>query len=137
MSFIRFCFAFILFASPFAQIGSAQISKGNLILIERGLQVQGLVQPDDNFSLATYTNANYTSLIWSPAYSTNETDKSWNLMSRLGATPGFPWGRWVQESMKMPSLGGEAPYTNQLVNLSFADESNLYDSTIFNNMVNW
>src|SRR6266487_1373463 len=34
----------------------AQISKGNQILLKRGLQVQGLVTRDDVFHLTTYQN---------------------------------------------------------------------------------
>ena len=50
--------------SGYAQTGYAQISKGNWILINRGLQVQAMVTKDDVFHLNTYSNAYYTSIHW-------------------------------------------------------------------------
>ena len=41
----------------------AQISKANQILINRGLQVEGLVATYDTFNLSTYSNANYTAVM--------------------------------------------------------------------------
>src|ERR1035437_9058966 len=46
------------------QFAQAQLSKGYQILLNRGLQLQGLVQWDDYFHLDTYSNANYTSVNW-------------------------------------------------------------------------
>ena len=105
----------------------AQISKGNQIIINRGLLVEGMVTKDDVFHLDTYTNANYTAINWF-----HESD-----MSRGGDAPGYPWGRWVGNDTQMPPQGIESSYLSQLVNLSLSDEPNLLDSTIFNNMVNW
>ncbi len=68
----------------------AQISKANQILINRGLQVEGLVATYDTFTLSTYSNANYTAVIW-----LWDAPRSYNAMSQLGAAPGFPWARWV------------------------------------------
>ena len=42
----------------------AQISKANQILINRGLQVEGMVATYDTFHLSTYSNANYTAVNW-------------------------------------------------------------------------
>lgn len=50
-----------LFVTIINEVESA-VSKGQLILIDRGLQVQGMVTRDDVFHLSTYSNANYTSL---------------------------------------------------------------------------
>src|ERR1019366_9148827 len=47
-----------------AQFAQAQLSKGYQILLNRGLQLQGLVQYADSFHLDTYSNANYTSINW-------------------------------------------------------------------------
>ena len=43
----------------------SQVSKGQQILLNRGLQIQGLSTPDNYLHLDTYSNANYTSLAWS------------------------------------------------------------------------
>jgi len=61
----RFFFALVVLVPFFsAPVGSAQISKGQSILINRGLQLQGMVTRDDVFHLNTYSNANYTSINW-------------------------------------------------------------------------
>src|ERR1039458_2105916 len=41
----------------YAQTGHAQFSKATQILLTRGLQLQGLVQPADIFHLDIYSNA--------------------------------------------------------------------------------
>src|SRR5664279_167234 len=46
------------------QLAQAQLSKGSQILLNRGLQLQGLVQWADYFHLDTYSNASYTSINW-------------------------------------------------------------------------
>ncbi len=120
----------------------AQISKGNLILINRGLQIQGLVTPDNYFHLDTYSNANYTAVnfLW---------DSSGNvgpISTFLGPTPGYPWTRWVGDETNMPGMGtnpngvsrtNEIPYANQLVSLQLGDEWNLNDDATRTRLVNW
>lgn len=105
----------------------AQISKGCQILLNRGLQLQGLVQWDDYFHLDTYSNANYTSINWgwtsSPSLMTN--------------TAGFPWSRWVSGATNMPPQAGEAPGLNQLVALQLGDEWDLNNDSIRTELVNW
>ena len=76
----------------------AAVSKGHLILIDRGLQVQGMVTRDDVFHLNTCSNANYSSVHW-----------LWDSSpSQLGVAPGFPWSRWAGDETKVPPLAGEA-----------------------------
>ena len=116
----RLCFA-LLFASIVSV--SAQLSKGNLILIKRGLQVQGMVTRDDVFHLNTYSNANYTSIHW-----------LWTSSSQMTA---FPWSRWVSNESNMPPVGAEAPYMSQLVSLQLGDEWNLNDAALRTRAVNW
>jgi len=92
----------------FGDLGHAQISKGHQILINRGLQVQGMVTRDDVFHLTTYSNANYTSINWL-------WDSSPSLM---GTAPGFPWSRWAGNETNMPGMPprtNEIPYLSQLV----------------------
>jgi hypothetical protein len=82
----------------------AQISKGNQILINRGLQVEGLVATYDTFHLSTYSNANYTAVIW-----LWDAPRSYDSMSQLGAAPGFPWARWVNSETDMPPSATNLP----------------------------
>jgi hypothetical protein len=115
-----------------ATVSHAQISKANQILINRGLQIEGLVATYDTFSLSRYSNANYTAVIW-----LWDPPRSYDAMSVLGATPAFPWARWVTNANDMPPRGGESPYLSQLVNLQLADEWNLDDENIRTTAVNW
>jgi hypothetical protein len=105
----------------------AQLSKGHLILIKRGLQVQGMVTRDDVFHLQTYTNAGYTAIHWLWASSP----------SQMGTAPGFPWSRWVSSESDMPPVGSEGPYMPQLVTLQLGDEWNLNDAALRTRAVNW
>ena len=105
----------------------AAVSKGQLILIDRGLQVQGMVTRDDVFHLNTYSNANYTSVHW-----------LWNSSpSQLGTAPGFPWSRWAGDEASVPPLTSEGPYMGQLVSLQLGDEWNLNDAALRTRAVNW
>ena len=113
--------------------GSAQISKGYQILLNRGLQCQGLVQWDDYFHLDTYSNANYTSINWGWTSSPDQMD----------ATAGFPWARWVSGTncvsgtSNMPPQAGEAPYLNELVALQLGDEWDLNSDSWRDQLVCW
>src|ERR1035438_2594021 len=68
------------------QLAQAQLSKGYQILLNRGLQLQGLVQWADYFHLDTYSNANYTSINW-----------GWgSVPDSMDATTGEPWSPRVR-----------------------------------------
>ncbi len=110
-----------------SQTARGQISKGNQILLSRGLQLQGMVESADIFHLEVYTNAGYNSVNW--FWSSDN--------AQLGAAPGFPWCRWVSDSSNMPPQNGEAPYLSQLVSLELGDEWNINDDTIRTTLVNW
>jgi hypothetical protein len=110
-----------------AQIGQAQFSKATQILLTRGLQLQGLVQPADYFHLDTYSNANYNTINW--GYS--------SAPDQLGPVPGAPWGRWVSDSTQLPPLAGEEPYMSQLVCLSLSDEPYLDSTNDYTDMLNF
>src|SRR6266478_4775779 len=88
--FLRVVAIGILTASSIVQTSQAQLSKGFQIVINRGLQLQGLSQDDCYLHLDTFSNANYTSIEWinsiSPAHSSRP---DW-----MGPAPGFPWSRW-------------------------------------------
>jgi hypothetical protein len=109
------------------QFAQAQLSKGYQILLNRGLQLQGLVQWDDIFHLDTYSNASYTSINWSWTSSP----------SLMGATAGEPWSRWVSGTTNMPPQSGEAPYLNQLLALQLGDEWDLNTDATRTTLVNW
>jgi len=103
-------------------VASAQLSKGHLILINRGLQVQGMVTRDDVFHLNTYSNANFTSIQW-----------LWN----SSMSTAFPWSRWVGSETDMPPVGNEGQFLNHLVSLQLGDEWNLNDAALRTRAVNW
>ena len=109
-----------------AQAASGELSKGHRILIERGLQVQGMTTKDDVFHLNTYAGANYSAIHW-----------LWESNPSLhGAAPGFPWARWVHDENSMPG-GAEQPYVSQLVALQLGDEWHLNDAGLRDRAVNW
>ena len=71
----------------------AQVLKGNQILIDQGLQVQGMATNYDPFHQSTYQAANYTSVNW-----------LWD-----GPTTGpgtMPWARWARDQSEMPPRAG-------------------------------
>ncbi|MGI8601918.1 MAG: hypothetical protein ACR2OZ_02855 [Verrucomicrobiales bacterium] len=101
--------------------------KGQLILLDRGLQVQGMVTRDDVFHLNTYQNAGYTSINW-----------LWNSNpSQMGTAPGFPWSRWASSESDVPPQGAEGPFMSQLVSLQLGDEWHLNQTALRDRAVNW
>ena len=120
----------------------AQISKGHQILIDRGLQVQGLAIDDCYVTLSTYTNAHYTSINWINEIGPNDQPAHSSRQPWLGDAPGFPWSRWAKAETQMPPHvtpygGDETPFMSQLIALNLADEWNLNDSTLRNRLVDW
>jgi hypothetical protein len=108
---------------------AAELSKGHRLLIEHGLQIQGMVTKDDLFHLQTYKDANYTAINW-----LFEAD-----VSRQGPAPGFPWARWVGDESQMPPRAGhnEEPYLSRLIALSLGDEKNLNDEKVREPYIKW
>jgi hypothetical protein len=129
-------------AVPCSPIASAQLSKGHMILLNRGLQIEGMTTADNYFHPATFSNANYTAVcfLW---------DSSGNLgpiSTFTGPPPGSPWGRWAGDENNMPGDGvnangvprdNEIPFLNQLVGVQLGDEWNLNDTNTLNRLVNW
>lgn len=143
LSFLSSILALLIFTfnSP------AQVSKGHQVLIDRGLQLQGLCVDDNYVTINTYTNANYSSFCWLNEYSvdtngqvtaTHSSRPDW-----MGTPPGIlPWGRWVRhESLLPPHVtpygGDETPFMSQLISLQLGDEWNLNDDTVRNRLVDW
>lgn len=109
------------------QTVSGQISKAHQILMDRGLQVQGMVANYDVFHLNTYSNAHYTAIHWIWA-----STPSW-----MGPAPGFPWARWAGDETQVPPIGEEGFYMSQLIMLQLGDEWHLNDDAVRNRAVNW
>src|SRR5512146_1559496 len=99
----------LLLIVPFAQraLGAQPLSKAHRILLERGIQLQGMVSRDDAFHLETYRAAGFTSVAW--IWTSNP---AW-----LGPAPGFPWSRWIGKEAEMPFDATEAPYAPSLLSL--------------------
>ncbi len=86
------------------QEAEAQLSKAHQLLVNRGLQIQGMVTRDDVFHLNTYSNAGFTSINW--LWESNP--------SLMGPAPGYPWSRLVLNRYTCTSY-----CTNQSVKLPF------------------
>lgn len=127
----------VLLLAPTAS--KAQIGKGAQIILNRGIQLQGLSQDDCYLHLDTFSNANYTAIHWingtNPAHSSRP---EW-----MGSPPGFPWARWAGDETQMPPQvatpydGDETPYLGQLLALQLGDEWNLNDDATRTRLVNW
>src|SRR5438132_5455917 len=128
----------VLIAAVFLEGRShSQISKGNQILINRGLQLQGLAQDDCLLTLSTYSNANYTSINWDNSPGAHSSRPDW-----MGPAPGFPWARWAADETQMPPQitpygGDETPDVGQILALQLGDEWNLNDDATRTRLVNW
>ena len=124
----------------------SEVSKGQQILLNRGLQIQGLSTPDNYIHLDTYSNANYTSY-----NSIGESSGNVGMISDFeGPLPGFPWARWVTGQTNMPGTGtgftgngvpfsrtNEIPYFGQLVSLQLGDEWPLDTGSVRTNLIDW
>ncbi len=106
---------------------TAQMSKANRILLTRGLQLQGLIQPADIFHQDIYYNASYNTMNWGGSTAPD----------LQGTSPGVPWARWASDATQLPPLSGEAPFMGQLVSLSLSDEPYLDSSSDFIAMLNF
>jgi hypothetical protein len=110
----------LAFATPATQ---AEPGKGHRILIEQGLQIQGMITRDDVFNINTYTAANYTSTNW-----------IWH--SRPTHFGDLPWGRWVHETTPVPAPD-EAAHLDRLISLQLGDEQDLNNPTKRDQVVAW
>lgn len=120
--------AMLATASPvFAQVAS--LSKGQQILVSRGMQINGIIAlTSDPFHLSTLQSTNFTAPFW--AWTSD--------VSKLGAaSAGAPWAKWFDYNTENDLTAAESPYRSNLVQLYVGDEQNLNDATIFNNTVNW
>ena len=123
----------LLSVVSFPSTAGAQIGKGQRILLEKGLQIQGMVERNDPFHLDTYRNLNYTAIHW--IWDSN--------ISANGAAPGaMDWGRWVRPGSNPPSTaempgGAETPYLPRMTMLSLGDEPELNQPGVRDAYVNW
>src|SRR6266545_2876078 len=94
----------------------ATLDKGHQILIDRGLQIGGLVdQTYRPFHLGTLQAANFTIPLW--AWDTD--------ISQLGPAPGAPWGRWIDYTTQNDIAPAEQAYKSNLVQLQIGDEQDI------------
>ena len=126
---------------------NAEVSKGHRILIERGFQIQGLVQPDNYFHIDTYTNAGYTTV----GFSFDSTGNLGPISTFTGEPPGLPWSRWAPDENNMPGQGSgqtgnhepysrtnEIPHLSQLVSMQLQDEWDYDDNpALLERLVTW
>src|SRR5690349_13951288 len=123
---VRSLIALLLVASC---ASAAELPKGQRLLIEHGLQIQGMATKDDGFHLQTYRDANYTAINW-----LFEADTS-----KHGPPPGFAWARWVGDESQMPPRAGhnEEPYMSRLIALSLGDEKDLNNPKVRDPYIAW
>ena len=107
----------------------AQVSRGQQLTIDHGLQLQPVVTLGDLFHHQTVIDANYTATLW--AWDSNT--------SEHGAAPGFPWARWVRSPAEMPPRPGynEEPYMSKLVSLQIGDEYDLNNDVQRQQTIDW
>jgi hypothetical protein len=100
-----------------------ELTRGDYLLIEKGLQIQGMVFPvkEDNqqvtgLNLSQYFSAHFTTVnVW----------WNYNGMSYLGnPSSGTPWGRVASGYLTFT----EMPYLNNLVSLQYRDEQDIANS---------
>ena len=125
-SVVRLVGLLALLAAP-ASATEPTVSKGHRILLERGLQLQGMVANHDLFHLDTFLAAEYTTAHWIWSSS-----NAW-----LGNPPGIPWARWIGSEADMPFSPADLPYADTLVALQLSDEQNLNDPAVRANMAVW
>src|SRR5665213_345637 len=117
----------MLIAGGLSQSVQAQLGKGQQIILNRGVLVEGLIAPENGFHPGTYQSANYNVGFWQNTPN----------IKHIGNHPGTSWGRWVSGVNNMPPLSGEEPYMSNLVMLQLGDEWNLQDGPTFTNLVHW
>jgi hypothetical protein len=98
----------------------AALDKGHQILIDRGMQIGGLVAlTSDPFHLSTLQGGGFTMPMW-----------AWNSdVSKLGAAPGAPWSRWVDYTAENDLTPAEQPYKSNLVQLQVGDEQDIVNNS--------
>ena len=101
-----------------AQIAS--LDKGHQILLNRGLQIGGMVdQTYRPFHLSTLQGGNFTLPLW--GFNAD--------VSQLGAAPGVPWGRWIDYTSENDIAPAEQPYKSNLVQLQVGDEQDIVNDS--------
>lgn len=111
----------ILVAAVSARPVYAQtLSKGHRLLLERGIQLQAMVDPNSPFHIDTYRAAGLNGVAW-----------IWTSdSSLLGPAPGFPWMRWTGSPADMPCTPSEQPFCSNLVAVQLGDEQDLNNPSV-------
>src|SRR6185312_5363113 len=116
------CLAFLTASLCFCATLAAQVpslDKGHQILIDRGLQIGGVIALTENpFHLSTMQAGGFTMPLW-----------AWHSdVSALGPTPGAPWSRWLDYTNENDLTVAEQPYKSNLVQLQVGDEQDLINN---------
>lgn len=123
---IRRLVAILLIGLAVSPLSAQTLDKGHRILLERGVQTNGLCNTGDLFHLNTLLACNFSGSLW-----------IWDTtVSLLGPAPGIPWGRWAGSEANMPS-GSELAYLDNLVALQLSDENNLNDPAVRAQVAAW
>ena len=120
--------AIILFLHAPAGAQLTTLDKGHQILLSRGLQIQGMIDPAQGaggFHQTTYAGANFTTQNW--IWTSNP--------SQITA----PWARWLDYQNENDLTTAEQPLRSSLVNLSVGDEQFLdaAHEPARTNTINW
>src|SRR5688572_22031399 len=121
--------AFIVAITGLCATAPGQLSRGQRLTIEHGLQLQGVTTNQDVFHLETLKAANYTAVLW-----------GWDSNTTLhGDAPGFPWARWIRNTSEMPPRTGynEEPFMSKLVSIQLGDEYDLNDAAQRQTTIDW
>src|SRR5438552_5673658 len=115
--------AFLMLSLGFCVPLAAQVTsldKGHQILIDRGVQISGLIALTENpFHLSTMQAGGFTMPLW-----------TWSGdVSQLGAAPGAPWGRWIDYTSQSDLTSSEQPYKSSLVQLQVGDEQDIVNDS--------
>src|SRR5947199_7667227 len=88
---------------------SAEISKADRLFMKNGLYMHALCFHDHLLHLSTLKECGFTGVTW--PFTSN--------MKQLGAPPGLPWCKWVNDGD--PLTPEEKPYAASLAALQFHD----------------
>src|SRR5437762_14373916 len=84
----------------------ASLDKGHQLLVDRGLQIGGLIaQTVDPFNLNTMQAGGFTMPQW--AWTSD--------VSKLSAAPGAPWSRWIDYTAENDLTSAEQSHKSSLV----------------------
>lgn len=100
---------------------AATLSRGHVILLEKGLQIQAMAFPwttrsTPGFSVGRFEESNFTGLsFWESPYPVN-------ILGNLSSGMHPQWSRFTQDNASLILTPAELPYLDQMVNMQYFDE---------------